>query len=283
MRAKVNNIVVVSDTHVGCQLAILPKEGARMDEGGWYKPNRLQSKLCDYWEEFWEGFVPETTKGEPYIVVHNGDMTDGVHHNSTTMWSQNPEDQCEAAAQLMEPRIKGAEAFYMVRGTEAHVGKSAYYEERLAKRLGAKPDKDGHYARWKLWMPFGSQDLIHFLHHVGSTGSTNYKHSALSKELAEMYTNAGRWQNKPPTILVRSHRHTCDWAGSPTGLRNSKHLTGTAEIFTTPCWQGKTPFAYKIPGARQGQPEFGGLVIRYHQSDDVTFVRPWVRTVEDRD
>jgi hypothetical protein len=30
----------------------------------------------------------------------------------------------------------------------------------------------------------------------------------------------------------------------------------------TPGWQAKTPFAWKIPGARLSQPQFGGVLIR---------------------
>jgi hypothetical protein len=45
----------------------------------------------------------------------------------------------------------------------------------------------------------------------------------------------------------------------------------------TPCWQGKTPFVWKIPGGRLSTPQFGGIVIRWA---DELFVRPKVWTVD---
>jgi len=38
-----------------------------------------------------------------------------------------------------------------------------------------------------------------------------------------------------------------------------------ARAIVTPAWQGKTPFTWKIPGARISEPHFGGCLIRVNE------------------
>lgn len=270
-KQEINNIVVVSDTHSGCGLSLLPPEGARLDDGGRYMPSNLQLKLWSYWREFWDEFVPDATRGEPFCVVHNGDAIDGSHHNSTYQISQNLEDQSDIAYTIMKPIVDACEGrYYHIRGTEAHVAKSGREEERLAKRLGSIPNKEGQFARWDLWKEIGGQ-LVHFLHHVGTTSSQAYESTAVHKELTESFLEASRWNRTPPSGVVRSHRHRYVETTIAT-------KTGKAFSVVTPGWQGKSPFAWRIAGARISTPQFGGLVIRY--AHDRLFCDPKIWTVD---
>lgn len=272
---KINNLVVVSDLHCGCRLGLCPPEGAKLDDGGTYKPSAFQKKVWKYWRCFWDEFVPEATKGEPYAIVVNGDAREGIHHRSTTPISHNEEDQEEIAYQVMKPLVdlcKGR--FYLVRGTEAHVGASAISEERLGKRLGAIPNQEGQRARYELWIRVGPR-LVHLLHHIGTTGSAAYEATAVHKELTESFAEAARWGREAPDIIVRSHRHRHIETTIATGHADE---TSRATAVVTPAWQGKTPFAWKIPGARLSTPQFGGIVIRHAHGE--TFVRSKVWTVD---
>lgn len=263
-----NNIIVCSDLHAGCSLGLCPPEGAQLDEGGVYKPSKLQGKVWEMWTEFWEEWVPRVTRGEPYTVVMNGDAIDGVHHGSTTQISHNMKDQVALARRILEPIVDKCEGrYYHIRGTEAHVGKSAEHEETLARALGAIPNDVGQYARWDLWKRLGPH-LVHFLHHVGSTGSSAYESTAVYKELVEAFVEAGRWGDQPPQIVVRSHRHRCLEVRVPT-------VNGYGIAVVTPAWQLKTPFAQKIPGARQSQPQFGGILIRLGDEEIHTRLKVW--------
>lgn len=250
----INNIVVVSDTHCGCKLALCPPSVV-LDEGGEYHQSNLQKQLWEHWQFFWQEWVPEATRGEPFAVVHNGDAIDGVHHNSTTQISHNLTDQRRIAYEVMRPVVELCEGrYYHVRGTEAHVGKSAQEEEALAKELGARPNEEGNYARYDLWIRCG-EFLAHCLHHVGTTGSNAYEATAVHKELTEELTEAARWQEQPPDCIVRSHRHRYVETSIPT--RRARAIA-----VVTPAWQAKTPFAWKIPGARLAPPQFGGILLR---------------------
>jgi hypothetical protein len=280
MAADVNNVVVVSDTHFGCKLGLCPPEGCSLDDGGRYKPSVLQSKMWKMWRIFWDEFVPDATRNEPYAVIFNGDAVDGVHHNSTTQISHNLEDQAKLAESVLGPIAENCKGgYYHIRGTEAHVGKSAREEERLARILGAVPNDEGQHARYDLWKYIGDNKLIHALHHIGTTGSQAYEATAVHKELVESFAEAGRWRNTPPDVCVRSHRHRYIKVSIPVGhTEGSEQHTGEAYSVVTPCFQGKTPFVWKIPGGRLSTPQWGGIVIRWSQGE--LYVRPKVWTVE---
>ena len=229
-------------------------QGAPLDDGGKYLPSRLQKTVWRWWEEFWDDWVPLATKGEPFDLVHNGDVIDGVHHNSTTQISHNIKDQRNLAIAVLQPKVKLAQRYFSVRGTPAHVGQSSTEEEEVAEQLGAIPNGDGQHSRYELWLKMGGH-LVHFLHHVGTTSSSAHESSAVNAELAAEFVEASRWGEKAPSVIVRSHRHRAIEIRLP-----ARHGYATAAV--TPAWQLKTPFSWKIAGARLAPPQLGGMVIR---------------------
>jgi hypothetical protein len=98
-----------------------------------------------------------------------------------------------------------------------------------------------------------------------------YESTAPHKELTEMFIESARWDQRIPDVIARGHRHR----HYEEAIATSR---GRSHIIVTPCWQGKTPFAWKIPGARISMPQFGGAVIRSAHGE--TFVRSYVKTVE---
>lgn len=260
----INNLVVVSDLHAGCRLAICPPDGIKLDDGGHYKPSPLQLKLWEYWNFFWDEWVPVVTKGEPYAIVFNGDAIDYIHHNSVTQISHNIVDQVNLAHMILKPVVdRCGGRYYHIRGTEAHSGPSASSEEQLAQRLGAIPNDDGQYARWELYIRVGL-GLVHVSHHIGTTGSMAYETSGPQKELEQMFVAAARWGMEPPDVVVRSHRHR----NVETRIRMKKDdRYGFATACTTAAWQLKTPFAYRIAGGRVSLPQIGGSLVRCGDED----------------
>lgn len=267
------NLVIVADTHCGCQTGLVPHGVRRipLDEGGFYTPSPMQRKISQYWHEFWTEFVPSVCQGEPFALCVNGDALDGVHHGSVTQISHNLVDQANIARACFEPIIAQADALYWIRGTEAHVGASGQAEEALAKSLGAEPNEIGQSARYDLWISVGGRVLTHIMHHIGTTGSQAYEATAVHKELVEEYAEAGRWGQRAPQMIVRAHRHRMIATTIPT-----QH--GLAHAIVTPGWQGKTPFTWKIPGARLATPQFGGVVVR--AGDEVGYYREKHWTIE---
>jgi len=239
-----------------------------LDDGGEYVASKAQRTMWAWWQEFWRDWVPMVTRGEPYCVVMNGDAVNGKPHGAETNISDNLGDQGEIAYRILKPVYDACGGrYYHIRGTEAHVGKSGQEEERLAKRLGAIPNAEGQYARYDLWLEIGDR-LIHFLHHVGTTSSSAYEATAIAKELVEEFVEAARWKDQPPDIIVRSHRHRAFKVEMPTA-------NGYGISLVTPAWQLKTPFTYKIAGARLSPPQIGGAAIRLGDNDLYTRYKVW--------
>lgn len=274
-RKPVRSVVVVSDTHSGCRLALFnPHEKVRLDDGGFYRPSEVQEKMWTWWRQFWDEWVPEVTKGEPYHVVHNGDAIEGVHHGATTQISQNIKDQLRIARSVMEPEVKRCHklggTYYHIRGTAAHVGQSSIWDDDLAESLGAKPNDQGQHARYDLWLRVGGPDgpLVNFLHHIGTTSSAAHETSAVNAELSALYNEAARWKQEPPRYVVRSHRHRFSAITVPSA-------GGRASAIVTPGWQLKTPFAWKIAGARISEPQLGGIMIRHGEGTNYYREQVW--------
>ena len=262
------NLVVVSDLHCGCGLGLFPDKTLSLSDEKQLSPSPFQRKLLRMWRSFWDEFVPSELGNEPFCVVCNGDAIDGVHHNSTSQITHNMADQVEIAHQMLAPiRDKCDGRLYMIRGTEAHVGKSGAFEELLAQRLQSKPDPSGLYSRYELWKKCGD-GLVHFLHHIGTTSSSAHEASAVNAELAASYVEAARWRERPPDVIVRSHRHRSIELRIPTAYGN-----GIAIV--TPGWQGKSSFAYKIAGARLSPPQFGGCLIRRGKAHLYVLSKVW--------
>ena len=253
---------MVSDTHFGSAVSL--SNGHKLDDGGDYVPSELQKKLWALWGNFWD-WTYEHLKGEPFVLVHNGDIIDGVHHKLTALTSHNLTTQNRIAVAALGPHVSRAAAYYQIRGTEAHGGKSGQEEEAVAAALGAIQDEStGSFSRWELWMKFG-KELLHFAHHIGTTSSTAYESSAPMREIVAAFVEAGQWGMRPPSFVIRSHRH-----------RYIKVEPPNCCIVVTPAWQAKTPFVYKVD--RMRGPMFGGILIR--DKDDGVFIQPKIYTLK---
>jgi len=159
---------------------------------------------------------------------------------------------------------------YWIRGTEAHVGQAGEDEERLAEYFKAVPNDLGRHARSEMWMRVKRKHLVHFSHHIGSSGSLHYESTAIMKELSDAYVEAARWGNEPPDVLCRSHRHR----NIEIRIETKK---GLATAFTTAGWQLKAPWLYRIAGARQNLPQIGGSLII--AGDEDIYTKHWIRAI----
>jgi len=265
----INNLIVISDEHIGDGLGLCHPDGAERDEGGRYACSSLQLKLWERWEYFWNDWVPIVTRGEPFAVVQNGDAIDGVHHNNITQWTHNLEDQIKAAENVLKDVVNRCEGrFYYVRGTEEHAGKSAMFEEMLAERLRAVPDERKKYSRWLLRIRIGAA-LVHVTHHIGVSSSLAYETSALQRALQNEFTEAARWEREAPDVLVRSHRHrNCEVRVrfKKTNPRMQKQMMDTrfCTCFTTAGWQLDTPLTWRFSNQ---MPQIGGSMVRCGDED----------------
>ena len=79
---------------------------------------------------------------------------------------------------------------------------------------------------------------------------------------------AGRWNEEAPQGIVRGHRHRNFECRVPSA-------NGYAMAIVVAGWQLHTPFAYRIPGARQSEPQIGGTLIRVGDEEPFARHRVW--------
>jgi hypothetical protein len=267
---KTNNLIIISDLHGGCKFGMCPKNGITLVGGGKYMPNRFQLLLYQYWEEFWNEWVPDVTKGEGYSIVVNGDVVDNRHHNSITQFSHDLNDHKNTAIEILEPirHNKKVNKFLMTAGTEVHDGQSAEIARMIADCL--KADKyDGDEVPQMIFIDVGRWN-VNIAHHIGTTSRQAYESSGPMGEITEVWANQMRWGEKRSDVVVRSHRHRYISVGIPTNT-----ITGLSIV--TPGWQMKTPFVSRTAG-KNHNPQFGGILLR--QGDEEPFERHYVRSLK---
>lgn len=242
---------IVSDLHCNSTLGLCPVSGVQLDEGGWYLPSNEQKKLWECWVEYWAIVRARLHPGDLLHVVVNGDAIDGDHHRTRQIISKNlAATQHEIAVEALQPALAlKPHAVFVVRGTEAHVGGSAEYEERLARAIGGvRRTDDGAYSWWHL-QAISQGVLLDFAHH-GTVGRLPWTRPnatvSLAARIALAAVKAGR---RAPDLAIRSDKHQ--------GADSYDHLP--VRVIQTRAWQLSTAYVHKI--AAGSLPEIGGLIV----------------------
>lgn len=259
-------ISVTSDQHGGSTVAACPPK-VSLDDGGAYEASKAQRWLFQCWENFHDR-VAETRKklDADLYCVFNGDMTDGDHHGTTQILSGNPTAQAAVVNALMAvPLSLSPDRLFFVRGTEAHVGKSACFEERIAdglrrdKRPVAGDPDTGNASHWHLRMDVLDKRLD-FAHH-GRLGQRPWtKGNIVLNQAAEIFYEHAARGERHPDVAVRSHMHR---------YFDTYHAHPT-RVIQTAAWQLATAFIHRIaPGSLA---DIGGvlLAVREDQPVEVT-------------
>lgn len=156
---------------------------------------------------------------------------------------------CMAVPLALEP-----DRMVFVRGTEAHVGKSAAYEERIADGLwrDGRPvirDLETNTAsHWK-WRAEVEGVLMDFAHHgrIGTRAWT--KPNVVLNLAADIFMEHAKDGDPHPQLSVRSHyhRHVDTYDAHPT------------RVIQTPAWQLATAYVHKV--SAETMADVGGIFI----------------------
>ena len=247
-------IAVVNDLHAGSTVAICPPR-IELDDGGAYEASKAQRWLWQSWGAYWDAVEAKRRElGARLFIVFNGDLFDGDHHNTPQILSRNPEAQSAVLRECLAiPLSLNPDKLFFVRGTEAHVGKSASGEEGVARRLrdDGKPvqgDPAAGTASW--WHLRMDVDGIRFdVAHHGRTGhrahtegnaANLYAHDILLQHIKD--------GDRPPDIALRAHYHRF----------NDSYDMCPVRVITNGAWQLKTGFVHKV--AADSMSHIGGLM-----------------------
>ena len=244
-------ITFISDLHVGSSTGLCPAEGISLDDGGVYLPSKAQAELYRVWERFFE-LSRTYRRVKKRVLIINGDLIDGAHHNTVALATNNLQTQEAAAVSILKPVTEQFNRIYVTRGTEAHVQPSAQADERIAAAIGAEIEPaTGNHSTWQLWLDVDGI-IFNIAHHIGTTSSAAYESSAVMREMVAALVEAGQWQQRMPDIFMRSHRHRYIELGIPSAR-------GKIQALVTPAWQLRTPYIERLD--RMRMPHIGGINI----------------------
>lgn len=237
-------LAIISDSHVGSSTALAPLEfnvhSRSENEVQKTSANKLQRWLYECWTDYWD-HVFKLAKKKRLIVVHCGDLIDGVHNQSTQLMPEI-EDQMRVAIDLMSPIVSKADSFFGILGTGAHAGQDNSYEASLYRQLGAK--EYGHQ------LTLNVDGYIHTFYHHGRAGQRPWTSSAagIASEVMLDFAQAGM---QLPNFIWSAHNHRIDDSG--------KKFRDTRAI-SLPSWQLKTSFGWKVSSGTV-RSDIGGYIV----------------------
>jgi hypothetical protein len=227
-------VVPIGDLHVGSSVALCPKDGVRLEDGGMYFPNQSQKWLHEKWTILVDAVRDLKRKRKHIIVIFLGEFIDGRHHETTQLLAQSPEIQATAAIETFLPISTLANELYVMRGTEAHSGKGAAADFSIGRELGAIRDPDTGQAAWYKLKLDVLGTLFDVAHHVSAGGDDVRTYgSAIRREMAAML------MERPSTnIVLRGHVHKYSDTGDAFGADKWGAVI--------PAWQLQTAFVHRI-------------------------------------
>ena len=249
-------LVFLSDIHAGSTVGMLHEDGVQTDDQNWIKPSPIQQWLNEQHAKMVED-VRELVDGYDTHIFLNGDLTEGVHHNTHQIISPDKGVHIQACYDVLTKGILTVDfdTIHMVRGTPAHVDNAAGLEKSVAAKLNAAgyPVVKDPYSNSFMW-PFVYAEfdgvLFDVRHHgrAGQREHTRKAYSALyAQDIWQSHVADGR---RAPDIAIRAHLHRF--------IDSGPDHRGITRAIQMPCWQLTTQWVRRI-GA-ETLPDIGAVV-----------------------
>lgn len=253
--AKTTILAVVSDLHAGGTTALCPPQ-VSLDDGGHYTASKAQRWMWEQWGNFWDEVEQRQKAARADLVFAcNGDATDGNHHGTTQILSGNPTAQAAVVNEVLSvPLSLKPKKLLFTRGTDAHVGPSAAFEERIATGLykDGRPvvidPETGNGSHWNVTLDVDGV-MVNFAHHGKIGGRPSTKMTAVNSQALDIWTEHAMRGERHPDIAIRSHMHRHADSGR----------TYPTRLIQTPAWQLATSYVYRV--APNTLADIGGIII----------------------
>lgn len=245
-------LVAVSDMHINSTVALCPPV-VNLDDGGTYHANRTQRWLWQCWQDFWR-YADETYPAAEFrrIAIVNGDLGElDTKRRSIQVITVNKATIQNICIDTLRPLTDWAQAVYIVRGTAAHTGKSAWLEEAIAGDLDntVRETPDGAASWWHIRSVCEGVRLD-IAHHASMGGLPWGKVNAASRLAAKIVWQYVIQHKQPaPHLVLRSHNHTAV---------NSE--VEDTEVWFTPAWTTLTEHGYRS-GFENDLAQIGGVFV----------------------
>jgi hypothetical protein len=242
-------LAAVSDIHAGSSVGLCPPV-VNLDDGGTYRTSKAQSWLWECWLDYCGQVEARADKlGANICAVVNGDAIEGNHHRTLQVISANETTQMRIAYKSLEPLVNIADDLYMMRGTPAHVAKSARLEEKLADDITIIMRESEHAATW--WhLQLDVHGILFDIAHHGSLGRLPWTQANSANRIAaQIIVRAIESKQRPPDVVIRSHLHR---------YADTGQNFNTIRVIATPAWQLITGYVNRLnPGELA---DIGGLI-----------------------
>ena len=240
-------IAAIADSHINGTVSLsLPS--VNLDDGDTRQYSKCQRWLWQGWEDYWQRVERAAKKARLYVATV-GDLGDLGVNGSTQVITKNDTDIKKHITEILEPRVRKADRFFVIRGTEAHVGQSAKIEEAIANDLNAEKCPDTNtYSWYHLRAEWGGK-LFDVAHHASCSQLPWNKGSAASKLAARIIFQCAENGRAKPDFVLRGHRHTYE----------DSFQTFSTRAILLPCWTFKNAYAHKV--ATNELPDIGGAII----------------------
>jgi hypothetical protein len=226
-------LLLLGDSHTGSTVAICPPV-VNLDDGGTYHASRSQRFLWDSWLDL----IDRAAKYKPTLIL-NGDLIEGDKKDrSYQVITRNETNLLSIGADVFDPLAQMCGAVYVVRGTMAHVGKSANLDDAVGRDLGAVPPekrKGGASSWWSLNLKVEGRRVA-IAHHASMGGQPWTSPDAARKLAARLQFEASQNEDVLPDIVFRSHVH--QWADSYDAHR--------VRVVFLPAWTFATEYVHRI-------------------------------------
>lgn len=235
----VMKVVNLSDLHIGSSVGLWPTDFTS-EEGFPIGQTEFQKWLWECWSQV-PDFIREHIKpGEPWAIVFNGDLVEGIHHKNIQIMSANHGDQVAAVKQTLKPLLEATGTppqIFVVKGTECHTRND---ELAIGRMLDAWVDETNGQSAFD-FLPLQIHGCnTFFRHHIGTSARPYLEASMLSIHLGVERQEAVRSGTPVPKVIVRAHRH-----------RHGMFSDGVGMCLVTGAWQGLTRYGNKVvPGAQ---------------------------------
>jgi hypothetical protein len=218
-----------------------------------YQATIAQDWIYDCWLDFW-GYVKKLAGKKHRIVVkHLGDVIDGFHPRYIQA-IPNVGDQKGMAIELLKPIVNMADSFYIIRGTECHVGEAGQDEMEIARELGVPCIWEGI---------FDIDGLIIDCAHHGRASKRAWTSSSAgiaAEAIHDAVTD--RPPRIPPRYVFRGHMHLIDDSG--------EKVSGTRAL-SLPSWELKNGLGHRLESGKRA--DIGGLIILPNGELDLSHLR----------
>ena len=207
-------LVALSDLHAGFKLALMNPKVELYDEQPGTQPTAYSPKPTASQEYLWKIYVEQVARvkeiagKDPVYIIHNGDLTDGVRHESDLV-SDRLADQVLIGVSDLQPLLdlSNTRVLRLAVGTQAHNMGLGSSEMLAANILTAK------YPKMDIKISYhGLLDIdglvIDYAHHGGHPGTrlwlSGNVHRLYVRDLMLQELVAG---NVPPRLVLRGHYH----------------------------------------------------------------------------